>query len=81
VPVAFNAGGPREIIEHGETGYLYSDADALIETTARLLDPAALQLRQQIGAAARARAAQFSPDMFKQKVRRLIEQQRAKMPA
>ena len=44
VPLAFDSGGPREIIRHGMNGYLWRDLDELkMRTLALIADPARLQ--------------------------------------
>ncbi len=65
VAMAFNAGGPREIINHGEDGFLWSDLDALVELTTRVLD----EDFEAIRTAACARAADFSPAAFIHRIR------------
>jgi glycosyltransferase involved in cell wall biosynthesis len=70
VPICFDGGGPREIVEHGETGYLFQDAEGLLRATDRLArDPALLA---RMAARARARAERFSRARFDAEVTRLF---------
>jgi glycosyltransferase involved in cell wall biosynthesis len=43
VPLAYNGGGPREIIASGVNGFLWSDPDELVALTRRLLEDTALR--------------------------------------
>jgi glycosyltransferase involved in cell wall biosynthesis len=43
VPLAYNGGGPREIIQSGVNGFLWSDSDEFVAQTHRLLEDAALR--------------------------------------
>lgn len=65
VAMAFNAGGPREIITDGVDGFLWSDLDALVELTTRVLD----EDFEAVRTAAIKRAADFSPEAFMQRIR------------
>ena len=60
--VASNIGGLRDIVVDGETGFLVppDDRDGLAAAMHRLIDDAGL--RERLGAAARERAATFSPE-------------------
>ena len=64
VAMAFNAGGPREIITDGVDGFLWSDMDSLVELTTRVLDDDFEDIRT----AAATRAADFSPEAFIQRI-------------
>ena len=72
VPLAFNAGGPREIIEHSVNGFLYNSVDELLEMTLRLFEPSYLPTRYTHARAARERAAIFSEERFIEKVRKMV---------
>lgn len=66
-------GGPAELITHGKEGYLIDSRDeaALADAVARLADDEALCLR--MSAAARARAAEFTPEAFAGSIAQVIE--------
>lgn len=72
VPVVFNGGGLPEIVEQGVSGWLWSDVETLVETTARLaVTPEA---RARLGAAAAVRAKAFGPGVFRLRLRDLLRQ-------
>ena len=73
IPMAFNAGGPREIIAHGVDGFLYSSLEELVDTTDKVLHADFAASREKIGRAARRRAAAFSPQAFTGKMRAIVE--------
>jgi glycosyltransferase involved in cell wall biosynthesis len=74
VAMAFNAGGPREIITHGVDGFLYESLEELVDTTASILNDRA-ERREAIGRAAGKRAAALSsPEEFARKLHQIIEQ-------
>src|SRR5947209_11853264 len=50
VPVVINKGGQREIVRHGETGFLWNTADELKTYTQRLIDDEALWCRMSAAA-------------------------------
>ncbi len=62
VPVVIDKGGQREIIEHGETGYLWETVEELKAYTRRLIADEALW--QRMSAAARQRAMRFARERF-----------------
>ena len=72
VPLAFNAGGPREIIQHSVNGFLYKSTGELLETTLTLFEPSCLPTRHALARAARERAAVFSEDRFIENVRKML---------
>ncbi len=78
--IATDVGGTRDMIRHEESGLLVAanDDDALAIAMRRLIDDAAL--RERLGTAGRASAAQFTGQMiatqFEQLYRRLISEQR-----
>ena len=72
LPIVFDGGGQREIVENGISGFRFASARELRELTLRALaDPG---LRQRFGAAARARGAQFNRAVFAAKVRGLFRE-------
>jgi glycosyltransferase involved in cell wall biosynthesis len=71
VPVAFDAGGPSEIIEHGINGFVWKTLDDLRSYTERLMVDDALW--RTMSAAARLRAAGFSRQTFVEKYLRHLD--------
>jgi O-antigen biosynthesis protein len=72
LPIVFDGGGQREIVENGVSGFRFASARELRELTLRALaDPG---LRQRVGAAARARGADFNRAVFTAKVRGLFRE-------
>lgn len=69
VPVAFNAGGPREIITHDVDGILFNTMDDLVSSTKKLLDPANRSTRGAMGWSAMRRAKEFDFTQFRANVR------------
>ncbi len=81
VPLAFNSGGPREIIEDGLSGLLYGSLESLVAMTSELLTPQRTVAREQMGLRAAQRAGAFSLERFAARVRVLAAQpERADMP-
>lgn len=74
VPLAFNSGGPREIINDGVSGLLYGSLESLVTMTAELFEPQRISLRERMGSSAAQRAAQFSLEQFAQRVLALAGQ-------
>jgi glycosyltransferase involved in cell wall biosynthesis len=62
VPVVFDGGGQREIVTHGENGYLWNTPDELKAYTRRLTADVALWAR--LSEAAQRRARDFSRERF-----------------
>jgi glycosyltransferase involved in cell wall biosynthesis len=62
VPVVINRGGQREIIQHGESGYLCESPEEMAAYTRRLAHDESLRVRMAV--AARVRAAEFSRSRF-----------------
>jgi GT2 family glycosyltransferase/glycosyltransferase involved in cell wall biosynthesis len=73
VPFSLNSGGPREIIAHGETGYLYDTPDELAKLTLDLFDTASSERRVILGRAAARRAAEFSRENFSRRINDLVD--------
>lgn len=72
VPLAFNSGGPREIITDGINGFLYGSLGGLVALTQRLLSPDCSEMRERLGLAAAVRARDFSVDSFVDRVQTLV---------
>jgi glycosyltransferase involved in cell wall biosynthesis len=69
-PVVFGAAGPGEIVRHGVDGLHWSTLDELVRHTAQLVaEPAR---RQALSSAALLRAADFSAEVFAQRIRALV---------
>ena len=62
VPVVIDKGGQREIVAHGETGFLWNTIDELQMYTKRLMDDD--HLWRRMSAAAQARAQRFAKPRF-----------------
>jgi glycosyltransferase involved in cell wall biosynthesis len=72
LPIVFDGGGQREIVENGVSGFRFASARELREQTLRALaDP---ELRRPIAAAARARGADFNRAVFAAKARGLFRE-------
>ncbi|TMB98843.1 MAG: methyltransferase domain-containing protein [Chloroflexi bacterium] len=61
VPIAYNSGGPREIITSGENGYLFDTLEQLVEDTWEVATKPAIW--KKVSKAARQRAGYFSPQL------------------
>lgn len=71
VPVVFNGGGQREIVEHGESGFLFNTIDELCQYTLQLIaDP---DLLRKLGKGAYERSQRFSRDRFEERVKRFFD--------
>lgn len=66
VPVVFNSGGPREIVTHGEHGFLFNSLEELVDLTWEVATRPALWKR--LSARARQRARDFSDEVMKHKL-------------
>lgn len=73
VPLAFNCGGPREIIQHGKNGFLYNSLDELVARTADLFASDHAEMRIAMADAAQQRASDFSVETFTNHVGRLVQ--------
>lgn len=67
IPIAYNAGGVSEIIQHGRSGFLWRQNEELVEITDRLIRCPAL--RAELASEGRARSGQFELGTFREKVR------------
>ena len=83
VPVVIARGGQPEVVEEGESGYLWDDLATLRERTLTLAADAAL--RRRMGAAARRSSRRFSTPRFKERmvaaVRPLLDELREQVEA
>ncbi len=70
VPLVPMSGGQPEIVEHGVSGFLCRDAQALLQHTSRLAGDESLC--QKMGRAAQKRSMLFSPEPFKQRLSQLV---------
>lgn len=70
VPIVIGLGGQLESVEHGVTGLHWHTVDQLIDQTARIIgDPAE---RARLADAAIAAAPRYSPEVFAERVNRLV---------
>lgn len=71
VPIVINKGGQPEIVEHGVSGYLWNETEAMIEKTLACIkddvDTKDLALH------ARERAEKFSPEKFYKKLEKMVD--------
>lgn len=67
VPVVFDGGGQREIVEEGRSGFRFAGIGELIEKTVRLI--AGPKLRTELALAARQRGLCFTRDVFESRVK------------
>lgn len=72
VPVVINAGGQKEIIEDGKSGFLWNDKEDLQKRTLQLINNEALM--EKISKSAIERTVTFSGDRFCREIREMIEQ-------
>jgi len=70
VPIAFDAGGHKEIIESGHNGFLWRQEEELINFTLRLINDSLL--KRKIASASIKKSADFSFESFSDKMRSLI---------
>ena len=70
LPIVFDGGGQREIVEHGVSGFRFASAGDLRQLTLRAIADA--ELRRTIGLAARTRGADFNRAVFSARVRGLF---------
>ena len=67
VPIVFDGGGQREIVEHGKSGFRVSSTAELMTFTLKLLrEP---QLREELGGNALERSKAFTREVFEKKTR------------
>jgi glycosyltransferase involved in cell wall biosynthesis len=70
LPIVFDGGGQREIVEEGKSGFRFPSGRELLAMTLQVVqDP---DLRQRLGQAARRRGADFTRAVFVEKVRVLF---------
>ncbi|HET9476074.1 MAG TPA: methyltransferase domain-containing protein [Dehalococcoidia bacterium] len=61
VPISYNSGGPRDIIQHGDNGFLFDTLDELVEQTQRIVKDG--DMWERMSKAARERARFYSPEL------------------
>jgi len=67
VPVVFDGGGQREIVEEGRSGFRFAGIGELIEKTVRVITD--LRLRTELARAARERGLRFTREVFESQVK------------
>ena len=70
VPIVFDGGGQKEIIKHGENGFLWKNEKELIDYTLKIVNDNSL--REKMSREAIKRSRDFSKEKFCQKIDRLI---------
>lgn len=70
VPVVINAGGQKEIVEEGITGFLWNTEEECITKTKKVIENK--KLFEQLSAAAKKRAEDFSEERFGENIKQLI---------
>jgi glycosyltransferase involved in cell wall biosynthesis len=78
IPICYHRGGPREIVEHGKSGFVYRDVEELKTYTLLLAHQKAL--RERISAGAISGAQRFERSAFDLELNRFIQRALA-MPA
>jgi glycosyltransferase involved in cell wall biosynthesis len=71
VPVVINRGGQKEIVLHGESGYLWNDIDELVEYSLQLMNSP--QLLAAMQANARERFRHFDREHFAAKLLSILQ--------
>ena len=72
IPIVINKGGQKEIVSHGETGYLWNTVDELVTITEQAIQNPAMIARARQGA--RARSTEFDREHFSNRLLSLIHQ-------
>jgi glycosyltransferase involved in cell wall biosynthesis len=67
IPIVFDGGGPREIVDHGRNGFRVTSRAELIEYSIRLIKDE--ELRGKLGENAQKKSQIFSKKIFEKKVR------------
>ena len=70
VPVTFNAGGQREVVDNEENGYLWNNLEEFAEKTLQLMENE--KLREEMSKKARIKAESFSKNNFCKEINQLI---------
>lgn len=72
VPIVFGAAGPKDVVEHGVSGFHFQTLDELVAITRRLI--ADEPQRVAIGERAMARATAFDEAHFRDRVRSVVDE-------
>ena len=72
LPIVFDGGGQREIVEHGVSGFRFNSIRELLDLTMKLINDQVLS--GKLGQAAYERSRLFSRSVFEAKVRQLFKQ-------
>jgi glycosyltransferase involved in cell wall biosynthesis len=71
VPIVINAGGQKEIVDDGKTGFLWDTYEELIAKTSNVIVDQ--ELRTRLAEAAKERAKDFTMDTFCHKITALLQ--------
>jgi glycosyltransferase involved in cell wall biosynthesis len=74
IPFALNSGGPREIIDDGETGFLYDSVETMMGLTLGIFSKAERPRAERIMRAAGLRAYHFSTENFERAIEALFKE-------
>ena len=74
IPFALNSGGPREIIDNGETGFLFDSVETMTQLTLEIFSKAERSRAEQIMAAAERRAGDFTVENFEHDIEALLKE-------
>lgn len=70
VPIVFNGGGQMEIVEHGESGFLFNNGKEAVGYINRIIENE--NLRKKLSKNAEKRAERFSTENFQKKIINLV---------
>jgi len=74
IPFALNSGGPREIIEDGETGFLFDSVETMVRLTQEIFSKGERLRAEQIMTAAKRRAQDFTIENFEREIDSLLKE-------
>lgn len=72
IPIVYNAGGQKEIVSHGNNGFLWNTEYDLVEYTARLIKNKTL--RNKLAKKARERSLDFTEERFYANLKKILEE-------
>lgn len=74
IPFALNSGGPREIIDDGETGFLFDSVENMVRLTLEIFSKEERPRAERIMAAAELRAQDFAIENFEREIEALLRE-------